>query len=169
MPLSFSGLNRIPVLLLGPLMHLTGEAFVPLLGGDRIGGRPVDFHVKALEALGAEVEVTDEGIRARCRRLKGAIIELPYPSVGATESALLSAAMAEGKTVIRNAATEPEVLELALFLQRMGARIELSPDRRVVIEGVPSAEGRTDPPPGRPQRSLLLPRGRLDHRGEPSA
>ncbi len=70
-PLSFSGLNRIPVLLLGPLLHLTGEAFVPLVGGDRIGGRPVDFHVQALEALGAEVEVTDEGIRARCRRLRG--------------------------------------------------------------------------------------------------
>jgi UDP-N-acetylglucosamine 1-carboxyvinyltransferase len=140
-PLSFSGLNRIPVLLLGPLLHLTGEAFVPLVGGDRIGGRPVDFHVQALVSLGAEVEVTDEGIRARCRRLRGAIIELPYPSVGATETALLSAALAEGKTVIRNAATEPEVLELALFLQRMGARIELSPDRRMVIEGVPTLRG----------------------------
>ena len=85
--------------------------------------------------------MTDEGIRARCRRLEGAIIELPYPSVGATESALLSAALAEGKTVIRNAATEPEVLELALFLQRMGARVELSPDRRMVIEGVPTLRG----------------------------
>jgi len=140
-PLSFSGLNRIPVLLLGPLLHLTGEAFVPMVGGDRIGRRPVDFHVQTLEALGAEVEVTNEGISARCSRLRGAIIELPYPSVGATESALLSAALAEGKTVIRNAATEPEVLELALFLQRMGARIELSPDRRVVIEGVPTLRG----------------------------
>jgi len=140
-PLSFSGLNRIPVLLLGPLLHLTGEAFVPLLGGDRIGGRPVDFHVKALEALGAEIEVTSDGIRALCRRLRGAIIELPYPSVGATESALLAGALAEGQTVIRNAATEPEVLELALFLQRMGARIGLSPDRKVVIEGVPELRG----------------------------
>jgi UDP-N-acetylglucosamine 1-carboxyvinyltransferase len=140
-PLSFSGLNRIPVLLLGPLLHLTGEAFVPIVGGDRIGRRPVDFHVQALEALGAEVEVTNEGISARCKRLRGAIIELPYPSVGATESALLSAALAEGKTVIRNAATEPEVLELALFLQRMGARIELYPEGRVVIEGVPTLRG----------------------------
>lgn len=140
-PLSFSGLNRIPVLLLGPLLHLTGEAFVPMVGGDRIGSRPVDFHVSTLEAFGAEVEVTNEAIRARCGRLKGAIIALPYPSVGATESALLTAAMAEGKTVVRNAATEPEVLELALFLQRMGARIELSPDRRLVIEGVPTLRG----------------------------
>jgi UDP-N-acetylglucosamine 1-carboxyvinyltransferase len=140
-PLSFSGLNRIPVLLLGPLLHLTGEAFVPRVGGDQLGGRPVDFHVDALRALGAEVQVTDEGISARCTRLRGAIIELPYPSVGATESALLSAALAEGKSVIRGAATEPEVLELALFLQRMGARIELSPDRRIVIEGVESLRG----------------------------
>jgi UDP-N-acetylglucosamine 1-carboxyvinyltransferase len=140
-PLSFSGLNRIPVLLLGPLLHLAGEAFVPRVGGDQLGGRPVDFHVEALAALGAEVEVTHEGISARCSRLRGAIIELPYPSVGATESALLSAALAEGKSVIRNAATEPEVLELALFLQRMGARIELSPDRRIVIEGVSEMRG----------------------------
>jgi UDP-N-acetylglucosamine 1-carboxyvinyltransferase len=140
-PLSFSGLNRIPVLLLGPLLHLTGEAFVPRVGGDRIGSRPVDFHVKVLRSLGAEVDLSPDGIWAKCRRLRGAIIELPYPSVGATESALLSAALAEGKTVVRNAATEPEVLELALFLQRMGARVELAPDRRVVIEGVPSLRG----------------------------
>jgi UDP-N-acetylglucosamine 1-carboxyvinyltransferase len=140
-PLSFSGLNRIPVLLLGPLLHLTGEAFVPRVGGDRLGGRPGDFHVQALEALGAEVEVSDDGISARSKGLRGGIIELPYPSVGATESALLSAAMAEGKSVIRGAATEPEVLELALFLQRMGALIELRPDRRIVIEGVPRLHG----------------------------
>ncbi len=142
-PLRFSGLNRIPVLLLGPLLHLTGEAFVPRVGGDRIGSRPVDFHVETLRAFGAEVDVTDEGISAHCRRLEGAIIELPYPSVGATESALLTAAMAEGKTVIRNAASEPEVLELAFFLQRMGARVELAPSRRIVIEGVPRLRGAT--------------------------
>ena len=140
-PLSFSGLNRIPVLLLGPLLHLTGEAFVPRVGGDQLGSRPVDFHVDVLRALGAEVDVSDEGISARCSGLRGGIIELPYPSVGATESALLSAALADGKSVIRGAATEPEVLELAFFLQRMGARIELSPDRRIVIEGVPSLHG----------------------------
>jgi UDP-N-acetylglucosamine 1-carboxyvinyltransferase len=140
-PLSFSGLNRIPVLLLGPLLHLTGEAFVPRVGGDQLGGRPVDFHVDMLRALGAEVDVTESGISARCKRLRGAIIELPYPSVGATESALLSAALAEGKSVIRGAATEPEVLELALFLQRMGAHIELSPDRRIIIDGVPELRG----------------------------
>ena len=172
-PLSFSGLNRIPVLLLGPLLHLTGEAFVPMVGGDQLGGRPVDFHVDALRAFGAEVEVTAEGIAAKCTRLRGAIIELPYPSVGATESALLSASLAEGKSVIRNAATEPEVLELALFLQRMGALIELRPgqaDRHRRRGRV--SRGRAAVCRG-PQRGVQLPRGRAFSRaarfGSPAA
>jgi UDP-N-acetylglucosamine 1-carboxyvinyltransferase len=135
-PEAFTGLNRIPILMLGPLLHLAGEAFVPLVGGDPIGRRPVDFHVAVLRALGAEVELRPAGITARAVKLHGARIDLPYPSVGATETVLLSAVLAEGKTVLRNAATEPEVVELALFLQRMGAHIELSPDRRIVIEGV---------------------------------
>ncbi len=140
-PLEFSGLNRIPILLLGPLLHRTGEAFVPLVGGDRIGRRPVDFHIQALEALGAEIDLRDDGIVARADRLRGARIELPYPSVGATETVLLSATLAEGRTVLRNAATEPEVNELALFLQRMGARIEFSPGRKITIDGVESLRG----------------------------
>ncbi len=135
-PDAFTGLNRIPILMLGPLLHLTGEAFVPLVGGDAIGQRPVNFHVEALRALGAEVTYGPAGISAKATKLHGARIELPYPSVGATETVLLSAVLAEGKTVLRNAATEPEIVELALFLQRMGAQIELSPDRRIVIEGV---------------------------------
>jgi UDP-N-acetylglucosamine 1-carboxyvinyltransferase len=140
-PAAFTGLNRIPILMLGPLLHRTGEAFVPLVGGDPIGRRPVDFHVSALRALGAEIEAGPDGITAHASRLHGARIDLPYPSVGATETVLLSAVRAEGKTVLRNAATEPEVVELALFLQRMGAQIELSPDRRIVIEGVPRLRG----------------------------
>jgi UDP-N-acetylglucosamine 1-carboxyvinyltransferase len=140
-PEAFTGLNRIPILMLGPLLHRTGEAFVPLVGGDAIGRRPVDFHVAALEALGAEISVGADGITARASRLRGTRIDLPYPSVGATEAVLLTSVLAEGKTVLRNAATEPEVVELALFLQRMGAHIELSPDRRIVIEGVPALRG----------------------------
>jgi UDP-N-acetylglucosamine 1-carboxyvinyltransferase len=140
-PEAFTGLNRIPILMLGPLLHRTGEAFVPLVGGDPIGRRPVDFHVNALRALGAEVEVGPAGISARAAKLHGTRIDLPYPSVGATETVLLSAVLAEGKTVLRGAATEPEVVELALFLQRMGAHIELSPDRRIVIEGVERLRG----------------------------
>jgi UDP-N-acetylglucosamine 1-carboxyvinyltransferase len=140
-PQAFTGLNRIPILMLGPLLHRTGEAFVPLVGGDAIGRRPVDFHVAALRALGAEISVGADGITARASRLRGTRADLPYPSVGATEAVLLTAVLAEGKTVLRNAATEPEVVELALFLQRMGAHIELSPDRRIVIEGVRGLRG----------------------------
>ncbi|MBN6054159.1 UDP-N-acetylglucosamine 1-carboxyvinyltransferase [Nonomuraea sp. RK-328] len=140
-PDAFTGLNRIPILMLGPLLHLAGEAFVPLVGGDPIGRRPVNFHVEALRAMGAEVEVGDAGIFAKATRLRGARLELPYPSVGATETILMTAVLAEGKTVVKNAAMEPEVVELALFLQRMGARIELSPDRRIVIEGVERLRG----------------------------
>ncbi|MFI0358014.1 UDP-N-acetylglucosamine 1-carboxyvinyltransferase [Actinomadura sp. 9N407] len=135
-PKAFTGLNRIPILMLGPLLHRAGEAFVPLVGGDPIGRRPVDFHVDALRAFGAEVEIAEDGIHARASRLRGTRIELPYPSVGATETVLLAAVLAEGKTVIRGAATEPEIVELALFLQRMGAGISFSPDRRIVVEGV---------------------------------
>jgi UDP-N-acetylglucosamine 1-carboxyvinyltransferase len=140
-PLAFTGLNRIPILLLGPLLARNREGFVPLVGGDPLGQRPVDFHVDALEAMGAEVAVSSEGIRATAHRLHGAQITLPYPSVGATESVLLTAVMAEGRTVLRNAALEPEVTELALFLQRMGARIGFKPDRRIVIEGVDQLRG----------------------------
>lgn len=141
-PLEFSGLNRIPILLLGPLLHRAHEAFVPLVGGDKIGRRPIDFHVSALQQMGAELELHSNGITARMRgRLRGTRITLPYPSVGATETVILSAVLAEGRTVIHNAALEPEVTELALFLQRMGALIAFRPDRRIVIEGVESLGG----------------------------
>ncbi len=137
----YGGRNRIPILLLGPLLHRMGEAFVPVVGGDRIGTRPVDFHVAALRKMGAEVEVTPEGVHAKATQLQGARIRLPYPSVGATETILLSSVLAKGRTIIENAATEPEVIELGLYLQRMGASIELRPDRRFVIEGVDRLSG----------------------------
>jgi UDP-N-acetylglucosamine 1-carboxyvinyltransferase len=140
-PVSYTGLNRMPILLVGPLLHRIGEAFVPMVGGDDIGPRPVDFHVQALRQLGAEVELTAVGLEAKAVKLRGAHIRLPFPSVGATETVLLAAATAEGRTTLENAAFEPEVVELALFLQRMGARIELQPDRVFVIEGVPSLSG----------------------------
>ena len=140
-PVRFSGMNRIPILMVGPLLHRVGEAFVPLVGGDDIGSRPVDFHVEALRKMGADIEITEDGLEAKATRLRGAHIELPYPSVGATETVLLTACMAEGRTVLDNGATEPEVIELALFLQRMGARIELRPNRRYIIEGVEELTG----------------------------
>jgi UDP-N-acetylglucosamine 1-carboxyvinyltransferase len=111
------------------------------VGGDRIGSRPVDFHIQALTAMGAEVETTPEGLHAKATGLHGARIRLPYPSVGATETILLTAVLAKGRTIVENAATEPEVIELGLYLQRMGARLELRPDRRFVIEGVDRLHG----------------------------
>ncbi len=140
-PFSYGGLNRIPILLVGPLLHRMGEVMVPLVGGDRIGPRPIDFHVSSLEAMGAEVTMTSEGLHAKASQLHGARIRLPFPSVGATETILLTAVLAKGRTLLENAAVEPEVIELALFLQRMGARIELRPDRRFVIEGVERLQG----------------------------
>ncbi len=140
-PLRFSGLNRIPILMVGPLLHRVGEAFVPLVGGDDIGSRPIDFHVDALSKMGAEINITSEGLEAKATRLHGAHITLPYPSVGATETVLLTATLAEGRTVLDGAATEPEVVELALFLQRMGARIEMRPNRRFIIDGVDELTG----------------------------
>ena len=135
-PTEFSGLNRIPILMVGPLLHRMGEAFVPFVGGDAIGKRPLDYHVQCLRAMGAEVNMRDDGLEAKASSLHGARLRLPFPSVGATETVLLTAVLAEGRTVLENAATEPEVIELALFLQRMGARIELRPDRRFIVEGV---------------------------------
>lgn len=140
-PIRFSGLNRIPILMVGPLLHRLGEAFVPLVGGDDIGSRPLDFHVEALRRMGAEVELTPAGLEAKASRLRGAHLTLPYPSVGATETVLLTACLAEGRTILDNGAVEPEVIELALFLQRMGARIEMRPERRYIIEGVDQLDG----------------------------
>ncbi len=140
-PLSFSGLNRIPILLVGPLLHRYGQAVVPMLGGDAIGRRPVDFHVHALEELGATITFQDGRYMATGDQLQGAVIELPYPSVGATENALLTAVLARGTTLIKNAAVEPEVIDQVMLLQKMGAIIFVDTDRTIVIEGVNKLHG----------------------------
>jgi UDP-N-acetylglucosamine 1-carboxyvinyltransferase len=140
-PVAFSGVNRIPVLMVGPLLHRYGRATVPLLGGDAIGARPIDFHMDALRRLGASVALEGGVWKAEGKRLRGALIDLPYPSVGATESALLSSVLAEGTTVIKNAAVEPEILDLILLLQKMGALITVEVDRSIVVEGVPRLRG----------------------------
>ncbi len=163
-PIRFSGMNRIPILMVGPLLHRVGEAFVPLVGGDDIGARPINFHVSALEKMGAEITITEDGLEAKASQLRGAHIELPYPSVGATETVLMTASLAKGRTVLDGAATEPEVIELALFLQRMGARIEMRPNRRFIIDGVDELVGASHRLQGRPHRSVQLPRCRTHHR-----
>ena len=141
---SLSRRNRIPILALGPLLARAGEAEVPILGGDKIGPRPVDIHIDALTAMGAKIEVLGDRYMAKAPNgLKGAKIRLRYPSVGATENTILAAVLAEGRTIIENAAKEPEVRELIKMLQKMGALIELGVNRVVYIEGVRKMRGVT--------------------------
>ena len=110
---------------LGPLLARTGHAKVSLPGGCAIGARPVDLHLKALEALGARIDLHEGYVYAQAPRgLRGADIEFPFVSVGATEHALLAAVLAQGETVIANAACEPEIVDLAECLTKMGAKIE---------------------------------------------
>jgi UDP-N-acetylglucosamine 1-carboxyvinyltransferase len=137
-PMEYSGLNRIPILLAGVLLHRFGRAEIPMMGGCDIGPRPVDFHLKGLQDLGAKIEYEDGVYRFRAGRLTGARITLPFPSVGATENLMMAAATAKGTTEIRNAAIEPEIVDLALFLQSMGAIITQETDRTWVIQGVES-------------------------------
>jgi UDP-N-acetylglucosamine 1-carboxyvinyltransferase len=134
---ALAGESRIPILFCGPLLHRLGEALIPDLGGCRIGNRPINFHMDALRAFGAIVDKSYEGIRLTAPNgLHGANIELPYPSVGATEQVLLTAVLASGKTELRNAAVEPEILDLIAILQKMGAIITVEPNRVIFIEGV---------------------------------
>lgn len=140
-PQRFSGANRIPILMIGALLGRTDEdIIVPTVGGCAIGTRSVDFHVEALQKLGASIEyrgMKKEGayFAHAHNGLKGTLITLPYPSVGATENTILAAVTARGITVIKNAANEPEVVELILFLQKLGAIITLDVDRTIRIQG----------------------------------
>ncbi|MEA5456585.1 UDP-N-acetylglucosamine 1-carboxyvinyltransferase [Sinomonas sp. JGH33] len=137
-----AGDSRIPILFCGPLIHAIGEAFIPDLGGCRIGDRPIDYHLNVLRQFGAVVDKGSVGIRITAPKgLQGAKISLPYPSVGATEQVLLSAVKAEGITELTGAATEPEIVDLIAVLQKMGALISIQSDRTIRIEGVPSLGG----------------------------
>jgi UDP-N-acetylglucosamine 1-carboxyvinyltransferase len=140
---TLSGSSRIPILFSGPLLNRLGEAFIPALGGCRIGDRPIDFHLETLRKLGANVNKEHEdGIHITAPNgLHGAKIHLPYPSVGATEQTLLAAVLAEGKTELSGAATEPEIMDLVAVLQKMGALISVDVDRTIRIEGVKSLKG----------------------------
>ncbi|TAL41083.1 MAG: UDP-N-acetylglucosamine 1-carboxyvinyltransferase [Salinibacterium sp.] len=139
---ALAGSSRIPILFCGPLLHRLGEALIPDLGGCRIGDRPIDFHMDALRAFGAVIDKSYEGIRLTAPNgLRGADIELPYPSVGATEQVLLTATLAHGTTELRNAAIEPEIMDLIAILQKMGAIITVEPNRVIFIEGVDTLHG----------------------------
>lgn len=140
-PQRYSGSNRIPILMIGALLGRTNEdIIVPTIGGDLIGARPIDFHIRSLQQLGASIEYREmkkEGayFAQAHRGLKGAVIELNYPSVGATENTILAAVRAKGITLIRNAAIEPEIIDLILFLQKLGAHVTVDADRTICVQG----------------------------------
>ncbi|GAA1744645.1 UDP-N-acetylglucosamine 1-carboxyvinyltransferase [Luedemannella helvata] len=137
-----AGSSRIPILFCGPLLHRLGHAFIPDLGGCHIGDRPIDFHIGALREFGAIVDKQPHGMTLTAPNgLRGTKFELPYPSVGATEQVLLTAVLAEGVTELRNAAVEPEIMDLICVLQKMGAIIKVHTDRVIEIEGVSRLDG----------------------------
>ena len=140
-PERFAGLNRIPILMIGPLLHRTGTASVPMPGGDKIGQRPVNYHIDALEQMGAHIEFKDGYYKCHADRLNGTAITLPFPSVGATENIIMASVLARGTTIIDNAAVEPEIVELMRFLQKMGAIINLETNRRIIVDGVDRLKG----------------------------
>lgn len=128
---------RASVLVLGPLLARYGVASVSLPGGCAIGARPVDIHLLGLEKMGAEIEIESGYIKAKCKKLKGAVVTFPFPSVGATENIMMAAVLAEGTTVIENAAMEPEIDDLADFLMSQGVKIDGAGTSRITIHGMP--------------------------------
>jgi len=140
-PQRFSGANRIPILMIGALLGRANEAIiVPTAGGCNIGPRPIDYHIESLKTLGASIEyrkMRKEGayFAEAPHGLKGTLIPLPFPSVGATENTILAATRAKGTTIIKNAAIEPEIIDLILFLQKLGVIIFVDVDRTIRIEG----------------------------------
>ncbi|MDG3043024.1 UDP-N-acetylglucosamine 1-carboxyvinyltransferase [Roseicyclus marinus] len=137
---------RASILVLGPMLAREGRAIVSLPGGCAIGARPVDLHLKAFEAMGADLDLRDGYVHAEAKGgLKGAVIDFPVVSVGATENALMAATLAKGTTVLKNAAREPEIVDLARCLRKMGAQIEGEGTSTITIEGVDRLHGATHP------------------------
>jgi len=132
---------RAAILVLGPLVARYGSADVSLPGGCAIGARPVNIHVAGLQAMGAEVHIENGYIKARAGRLKGARIVLETVTVTGTENLMMAAALAEGRTILENAAREPEIVDLALFLNAMGAQVSGQGTDTIVIDGVESLHG----------------------------
>lgn len=141
-PFEYVRKMRASVLVLGPLLARYGHAKVALPGGCAIGSRPIDLHLKGFEAMGAEVEIGNGYVEVTAKsRLQGAKVYLDMPSVGATENIMMAAALAEGQTIIENCAKEPEIVDLANFLNKMGAKIIGAGTETIRIEGVDSLQG----------------------------
>ncbi|MDB4604183.1 UDP-N-acetylglucosamine 1-carboxyvinyltransferase [Acidimicrobiia bacterium] len=129
---------RASIVILGPLLARKGKAMIAFPGGDQLGPRPVQMHLDALEKMGANFHLEHGVLIGETDGLKGVEINLPYASVGATENTLLAAVLAEGKTVIENAAREPEIVDIVKMLKNMGAQISGEGTSEITIEGVPS-------------------------------
>jgi UDP-N-acetylglucosamine 1-carboxyvinyltransferase len=132
---------RASVLVLGPLVAREGRAKVSLPGGCAIGARPIDFHLFALEKLGAKITLDGGYVLAEAKRLKGNRVPFEFPSVGATENAMMAACLADGETVLENCAKEPEIVDLAIALRTMGAKITGEGTENIHIQGVNSLSG----------------------------
>ncbi|MFA6431243.1 MAG: UDP-N-acetylglucosamine 1-carboxyvinyltransferase [Candidatus Margulisiibacteriota bacterium] len=129
---------RASFFVIGPILAVNGLAKIPLPGGCAIGSRPVDIHIKGLEALGAKVELEHGFVIAKAQKLKGAKVYFNFPSVGATETVMMAAALAEGDSIIENCAKEPEIIDLANFLNKAGAKIEGAGTDIITVQGVNS-------------------------------
>ncbi|MCR8968080.1 UDP-N-acetylglucosamine 1-carboxyvinyltransferase [Streptococcus zalophi] len=140
-PYEFINKMRASIVVLGPILARNGYAKVSMPGGCTIGSRPIDLHLKGLEAMGAEIHQENGDITATAKRLKGAHFYMDFPSVGATQNLMMAATLAEGKTVIENAAREPEIVDLSLLLNKMGANIKGAGTETITIVGVDSLHG----------------------------
>lgn len=140
-PFEYVSQMRASIVVMGPLLARTGHAKVAMPGGCAIGKRPIDLHLKGFQALGAEITQTNGYIEAKADELKGARIYLDFPSVGATQNIMMAAVKAKGTTVIENVAREPEIVDLAIYLNKMGAKITGAGTETIRIEGVSTLTG----------------------------
>lgn len=140
-PYEYVSQMRASIVVLGPILARCGHAKVSMPGGCTIGSRPIDLHLKGLEAMGAQIRQAGGDITAVANKLKGAYIYLDFPSVGATQNLMMAATLAEGRTVIENAAREPEIVDLALLLNKMGAKVKGAGTETLTIDGVEALHG----------------------------
>ena len=140
-PYKYVSKMRASIVVLGPILARNGRAKVSMPGGCTIGSRPIDLHLKGLEAMGAQITQTAGYIEAKADRLMGAHIYMDFPSVGATQNIMMAATLAQGTTVIENAAREPEIVDLALLLNKMGAKVRGAGTETITIVGVEKLHG----------------------------
>ena len=140
-PYKYVSKMRASIVVLGPILARNGHAKVSMPGGCTIGSRPIDLHLKGLEAMGAQITQTAGYIEAKVDRLMGAHIYMDFPSVGATQNIMMAATLAQGTTVLENAAREPEIVDLALLLNKMGAKVRGAGTETITIVGVDKLHG----------------------------